>query len=103
MNKNVLICSLKIKLDNLDKRNKEMSRICEITGKRLQRGNNVSHSHRKTKKAFMPNLHWKKFYLEEEDRWVTLKVSAAAIRSISKNGLKATLDKAVKNGNLIAY
>jgi large subunit ribosomal protein L28 len=80
-----------------------MSRICEITGKKVMRGNNVSHSHRKTKRTFLPNLHTKKFYLEEEDRWVTLKVSAAAIRSISKNGLKATLDKAVKNGNLVAY
>ena len=75
-----------------------MSRICEITGKRLQRGNNVSHSHRKTKKAFMPNLHVKKFYLEEEERWVTLKVSASAIRSISKNGLQATKVKRKRNG-----
>ncbi|MCQ2252445.1 MAG: 50S ribosomal protein L28 [Bacteroidales bacterium] len=80
-----------------------MSRICEITGKKVMRGNNVSHSHRKTKKAFMPNLHTKKFYLEEEERWVTLKVSAAAVRSISKNGLKATLDKAVEKGNLLSY
>lgn len=80
-----------------------MSRICEITGKRVMRGNNVSHSHRKTKRTFMPNLHTKKFYLEEEDRWVTLKVSAAAIRSISKNGLKATLDKAVEKGYLAGY
>ena len=80
-----------------------MSRICEITGKKVMRGNNVSHSHRKTKRTFMPNLHVKKFYLEEEDRWVTLKVSAAAIRSISKNGLKATLDKAVVKGNMVAY
>ena len=67
------------------------------------RGNNVSHSHRKTKRTFMPNLHTKKFYLEEEDRWVTLKVSAAAIRSISKNGLKATLDKAVEKGFMAGY
>jgi large subunit ribosomal protein L28 len=51
----------------------------------------------------MPNLHTKKFYLEEEDRWVTLKVSAAAIRSISKNGLKATLDKAVEKGFMAGY
>ncbi len=80
-----------------------MSRICEITGKKVMRGNNVSHSHRKTKRTFMPNLHTKKFYLEEEDRWVTLKVSAAAIRSISKNGLKATLDKAVEKGFMAGY
>ncbi|MCR5453730.1 MAG: 50S ribosomal protein L28 [Bacteroidales bacterium] len=80
-----------------------MSRICEITGKKVMRGNNVSHSHRKTRRTFMPNLHTKKFYLEEEDRWVTLKVSAAAIRSISKNGLKATLNKAVEKGYLAGY
>lgn len=80
-----------------------MSRICEITGKKVMRGNNVSHSHRKTKKAFMPNLHTKKFYLEEEKRWVTIKVSGAAVRSISKNGLKATLDKAVEKGYLAGY
>lgn len=80
-----------------------MSRICEITGKSIQRGNSVSHSNRKTKKAFMPNLHKKKFYLEEENRWITLKVSAAAIRSISKNGLKATLEKSMKDGILIGY
>ncbi|MCQ2251462.1 MAG: 50S ribosomal protein L28 [Bacteroidales bacterium] len=80
-----------------------MSRICEITGKKVMRGNNVSHSHRKTKKAFMPNLHTKRFFLEEENRWVTVKVSAAAIRSISKNGLKATLDKAVEKGFMLGY
>jgi len=80
-----------------------MSRICEITGKKVMRGNNVSHSHRKTKKAFLPNLHTKKFYLEEESRWVTVKVSSAAIRSISKNGLKATLDKAVEKGFMAGY
>ncbi len=80
-----------------------MSRICEITGKRVRRGNNVSHSNRKTKRTFEPNLHVKKFYLEEEKRWVTLKVSAAAIRSISKNGLKATLDKAVEKGFMAGY
>ncbi|MCQ2973274.1 MAG: 50S ribosomal protein L28 [Bacteroidales bacterium] len=80
-----------------------MSRICEITGKRVQRGNNVSHSNRKTKKTFYPNLQWKKFYLEEEDRWVTLKVSTAGIRNISRKGLKACLDNAVENGLILGY
>lgn len=51
----------------------------------------------------MPNLHVKKFYLEEEERWVTLKVSASAIRSISKNGLQATLKEAAKKGYLVNY
>lgn len=49
----------------------------------------------------MPNLHVKKFYLEEEDRWVTLKVSASAIRTISKNGLKAAIEEAAKKGYLV--
>ena len=80
-----------------------MSRICEITGKKLLRGNNVSHSNRKTKRVFTPNLHVKKFYLEEEDRWVTLKVSASAIRTISKNGLKAAMEEAAEKGYLINY
>ncbi|MBE9488638.1 MAG: 50S ribosomal protein L28 [Bacteroidetes bacterium] len=66
-------------------------RICQITGKRAQSGNNVSHSHKKTKRTFAPNLRTKRFFLEEEGRWVTLKVSAHAMRTINKNGLSATL------------
>ncbi len=80
-----------------------MSRICEITGKKLMTGNNVSHSKRRTKRKFYPNLFKKKFYLPEEDRWITLKVSAAGIRNINKNGLKKTLDEAVKKGYLKSY
>jgi len=63
-----------------------MSRICELTGKKRMVGNNVSHSNRKTKRVFQPNVHTKKFYIPELDKWVTLKVSAAAIRTINKNG-----------------
>ncbi len=80
-----------------------MSRICEITGKKLMTGNNVSHSKRRTKRKFYPNLFKKKFYLAEEDRWITLKISAAGIRNINKNGLKKTLDEAVKKGYLKSY
>lgn len=80
-----------------------MSRICEITGKKLLRGNNVSHSNRKTKRVFKPNLFTKKFYLEEEERWITLKVSAAGMRTINKNGLKASLEKAVDKGLILGY
>ncbi|MCF6240087.1 MAG: 50S ribosomal protein L28 [Bacteroidales bacterium] len=80
-----------------------MSRICEITGKKLMTGNNVSHSKRRTKRKFYPNLFKKKFYLPEEDRWITLKISAAGIRNINKNGLKKTLDEAVKKGYLKSY
>lgn len=61
-------------------------------------GNNVSHSKRRTKRKFYPNLQKKRFYLAEENRWVTLKVSAAAIRTIDKIGLKAALKRAENNG-----
>jgi len=80
-----------------------MSQICQITGKKMMVGNNVSHSKRRTKRTFKPNLFDKKFYLEEEDRYVTLRVSAQGIRTINKNGLKATLDEAVKKGFLKTY
>jgi large subunit ribosomal protein L28 len=71
-----------------------MSKICQITGKRLQRGNNVSHSNIKTKREFLPNLCSKKFWFAEENRWITLKVSASGIRTINKIGLKAALERA---------
>ncbi|PTN09364.1 LSU ribosomal protein L28P [Mangrovibacterium marinum] len=61
-------------------------------------GNNVSHSNRKTKRRFNPNLFNKKFYLPEEDRWVTLTVSAAGLRTINKNGLSAALKNAQEKG-----
>lgn len=80
-----------------------MSKICQITGKKMMVGNNVSHSKRRTKRTFQPNLFDKKFYLEEEDRYISLRVSAQGIRTINKNGLKATLDEAVKNGYLKSY
>ncbi|WP_107821770.1 50S ribosomal protein L28 [Mangrovibacterium marinum] len=75
-----------------------MSRICQITGKKAMVGNNVSHSNRKTKRRFNPNLFNKKFYLPEEDRWVTLTVSAAGLRTINKNGLSAALKNAQEKG-----
>lgn len=80
-----------------------MSKICQVTGKRMMVGNNVSHSNRKTKRRFYPNLFTKKFYLPEEDRWITLKVSAAGIRNINKNGLQATLKTAVEKGFINYY
>jgi large subunit ribosomal protein L28 len=64
-----------------------MARVCEVTGKRPITGNKVSHSNIKTKRRFLPNLQTKRFYLAEEDKWVTLKVSSEAIRTINKNGL----------------
>jgi len=80
-----------------------MSRICQITGKKVLVGNNVSHSKRRTKKIFYPNLLKKRFFLEEENRWIILKVSASGIRTISKKGLKVALTEAKENGYLSNY
>ena len=75
-----------------------MARICQITGKKRVIGNNVSHSKRRTKREFAPNLKVKRFWLEDEKRFVTLKVSAAGIRTINKNGLEAALRSAQAKG-----
>lgn len=75
-----------------------MSRICQITGKKVMVGNNVSHSNRKTKRRFYPNLFDKKFYIPEEDKWITLRVSAAGIRNINKKGITACLKEARAKG-----
>ncbi len=75
-----------------------MSRICEITGKKMITGNNVSHSHSKTRRRFYPNLQTKKFFIPEEDKWITLKVSAAGIRNINKKGISACLKEAREKG-----
>jgi large subunit ribosomal protein L28 len=75
-----------------------MSRVCQITGKKVMVGNNVSHSKRRTKRKFLPNLFKKKFYLPEEDRWISLTVSANGIRTINKNGLNASLNAAKEKG-----
>lgn len=75
-----------------------MSKVCEITGKRVISGNYVSHSNIKTKRKFYPNLQIKKFYVPEVDAWVTLKVSARGIKNISKKGVFNCLLKAEENG-----
>ena len=89
-----------VSLQSLKKR--VMSRICEITGKKAMVGNNVSHSNRKTKRRFYPNLQRKRFYIPEEDRWVTLRVSAKAIRTISKIGVLAAMKRGEELGVLQA-
>jgi large subunit ribosomal protein L28 len=80
-----------------------MSQVCQITGKKVMVGNNVSHSKRRTKRRFYPNLFDKKFFLPEENRWVSLRVSASGIRTINKKGLKAALDEAVEKGYIKNY
>ena len=69
-------------------------KVCEITGKKAMRGNNVSHSNAKTKRRFSPNLKTKRYFLEEENRWITLKVSAVGMKTINKKGLSAALKDA---------
>ena len=78
-----------------------MARVCQITGKRPRVGNNVSHANNKTKRKFYPNLQTKKFFIPEENKWITLKVSMSALRTINKNGISAVLNKARKAGNVL--
>ena len=78
-----------------------MARVCQITGKRPQVGNNVSHANNKTKRRFLPNLQKKRFFIPEEDRWITLKVSTKAIKTINKKGITAVLKEAKANGYLV--
>ena len=75
-----------------------MSRTCQITGKRTVFGNNVSHAHNKTRRRFMPNLHYRRFWVESENRWVRLRVSRKGLRIIDKNGIDAVLADLRKDG-----
>jgi large subunit ribosomal protein L28 len=68
-----------------------MARVCEITGKKVMTGNNVSHSKRRTKRKFYPNLLTKKFFVPETGEFVTMKISAAGLRIINKKGISAVL------------
>jgi large subunit ribosomal protein L28 len=70
-----------------------MSRVCEITGKRPTVGNRVSHANNRKKRRFLPNLHVQRFWLEDEKRWVKLRLSANAMRTIEKNGIESVLAK----------
>ncbi len=79
-----------------------MSKICQITGKKAMGGNNVSHSNLKTKRKFNVNLFSKKFYWPEQDAWVSLKISAAGLRTINKIGLNAAIKRAAEKGYLNA-
>jgi large subunit ribosomal protein L28 len=77
--------------------------MCQVTGKKMMVGNHVSHSNRRVKRRFYPNLFTRKFWLPEENRWITLKVSASGIRTITKNGLLASLKKAKAEGFITKY
>ena len=75
-----------------------MSKICQITGKKVQSGNNVSFSLRRTRRKFYPNLVTKKFYLESEDKFITLKICTRALRTIDKKGVEAVIKESKAKG-----
>jgi large subunit ribosomal protein L28 len=79
-----------------------MARVCEVSGKRPQVGNKVSHANNKTKRRFYPNLHTKRFFVAEENKWVTLKVSSKVIKTINLKGISAVLKEARQKGTLTA-
>ena len=68
-----------------------MSRVCEVTGKRPIVGNRVSHANNKKKRRFLPNLHEQRFWLEDEKRWIKLRISANALRTIEKKGIDVVI------------
>jgi len=78
-----------------------MSRICQITGKKVMVGNNVSHAKNRTKRKFYPNLQTKKFFVPETGETIILKVSTNALRTIDKKGIAAVLAEANANGNIL--
>jgi large subunit ribosomal protein L28 len=75
-----------------------MARVCEVTGKTPMTGNTVSHANNKAKRRFLPNLHKRRFYLESEKRWVSLRVSHAGLRTIDKKGIEAVLAELKSGG-----
>ncbi|WP_019038937.1 50S ribosomal protein L28 [Psychroflexus tropicus] len=77
-----------------------MSRVCELTGKRAMSGNNVSHALNRTRRKFSVNLVKKRFYIPEEDKWITLKVSTSILKTINKKGISAVLKEARAKGFL---
>ena len=77
-----------------------MARVCQVTKKRPQVGNKVSHANNKTKRRFLPNLQRRKFWLESEQRWVRLRISNSALRTIDKNGIEAVVAELRKQGEL---
>ncbi len=78
-----------------------MARVCQVTGKRPMVGHNVSHSNVKTKRRFLPNLHYRRFWSEAEGRWVRLRVSNAALRTIDKKGIDAVLAELRARGEAV--
>ncbi|MEC9247660.1 MAG: 50S ribosomal protein L28 [Pseudomonadota bacterium] len=78
-----------------------MSRVCQVTGKRPLSGNNVSHAHNKTRRRFLPNLQFHRFWVESENKWIRLRVSAKGLRIIDKNGIEAVLQDIRSKGQKV--
>ena len=78
-----------------------MARVCKETGKRPMSGNNVSHANNKTKRRFLPNLQSRRFWVESENRWVRLRVSNAALRTIDKLGIEAVISELRARGETV--
>ncbi len=78
-----------------------MSRVCQVTGKRVMTGHNVSHANNKTKRRFLPNLHYRRLWVESEKRWVNLRLSCQGLRTIDKNGIDAVLAKLRARGGKV--
>ena len=78
-----------------------MARVCQVTGKGPMSGNNISHANNKTKRRFLPNLQRRRFWVESENRWVSLRLTNAALRTIDKNGIDAVLTEMRARGEKI--
>ncbi|QPT39653.1 50S ribosomal protein L28 [Oligella ureolytica] len=78
-----------------------MARVCQVTGKRPMTGNKVSHAQNKTKRRFLPNLQSRRFWVESENRWVRLRISTSALRTIDKKGIDAVLAEMRANGQSV--
>ena len=77
-----------------------MARVCQVTGKKPMVGNNVSHANNRTKRRFLPNLQYRRFWLESEKRWISLRISTAALRTIDKKGIEVVLEEMRASGAL---
>ena len=78
-----------------------MSRVCMITGKRPVAGNNVSHAHNRTRRRFLPNLHWHRFWVESENKFVRLRISSKGMRIVDKKGIDSVLVDVRANGTKV--
>ena len=78
-----------------------MARVCQVTGKKPQYGNHVSHANNKTHRRFLPNLQYRRFWVESENRWVGLRVSQHGLRTIDKKGIEAVMAEIRARGEAI--